>query len=93
MEDDGIEEEDLLRQRMMQPNPWIQPTQTTPNRTYSQVTSMNYQTPDRNSTRQVPPEERPSTTQSTESSKTKRSYTPSPSSPPTIQPIIKLTPQ
>ena len=90
-EDDGMEEEELLRQRMMQPNPLIQPNQTTPDRTYSQVTSTNDHTPDRNSIRQVSPETSP--THSVDSSETKRVYTQTPSNQPTMQPVNKLTPQ
>ena len=93
IEDDGMEEEELLRQPMLQPNPLIQPNQTTPDRTYSQVTTTNYRTPDRESTRQLSPQKRPSPTQSEESTEIKHMYTPPTPNPPSIQPMNKLTPR
>ena len=86
-----MEEEELLRQRMMQPNPMIQPTHTTPDRTYSQVTSTNHHTPERNSIRQVSPP--PSPTQSMDSNESPHTYTPKPSNQCTCQPASKPTPQ
>ena len=86
-----MEEEELLRQRMMQPNPLIQPTQTTPDRTYSQVTSTNHHTPERNSIRQVSPPLSP--TQSMDSNESQCTYTPKPSNQSTFQPANKPTPQ
>ena len=53
-----MEEEELLRQRMLQPNPLIQPNQTTHDRTYSQVTAANHRTPDRESTSHLSPQKR-----------------------------------
>ena len=91
IEDDEMEEEELLRQRMMRPNPLIQPNQTTPDRTYSQVTSTNHHTPERNSIRQVSPPLSP--TQSVDSNESKRVYTPNHSNQPTMQPANKPTPQ
>jgi len=86
-----MDEEELLKQQMMQPNPLIQPNQTTPNRTYSQVTSTNDRTLDRNSIQKVSPETSP--TQSMDSNETKRVYTQTPSNQRTIQPANKPTPQ
>ena len=76
---------------MLQPNPLIQPNQTTPDRTYLQVTTTNYRTPDRESTSQLSPQKRPSPTQSEESTEIKRMYTPPTPNPPFIQPMNKPT--
>ena len=55
IEDDSMDEEEALRQRMLAPNPLTQPNQPTtpPTRTYSQVTAVNQQSesPSREATR------------------------------------------
>ena len=88
-----MEEEELLRQRIVQPNPLIQPNQTTPDRTCSQVTTTDVRNPERELTTQLSPQKRPSPTQPTEPDDNKRVYTPPTPNPPPVQPMNKLTPQ
>ena len=75
----------------MRPNPMIQPTHTTSDQTYSQVTSTNHHTPERNSIPQVSPPSSP--TQSMDSNESPPTYTPKPSNQRTIQPSNKSTPR
>ena len=88
-----MEEEELLRRRMMQPNQLIQPSQVTPDKTCSQVTSTDCHTPDRPATKQLSPQKRPSPTQAVNSNENKRVCKPPAPNPPPIQPVNKLTPR